>query len=252
MRNVIICEGSTDLVLIQYFMEKANGWSLKDERDNERILEHSGHFEFQFFHNFTKDDNELTIGETGGCSRITKSFASVLEMTKHTSSKEDIFDNIVIICDRDEKNAIEEFDSSFSGCFSEFGIFCTNSIENDTWLNCSTKNSRGDMVDFRVLLLIIPFEETGALETFLLNAISDDDSYDRHIISESNAFVDTVDTDERYLSKRRYKTKAKFDVYFSIRTPLEQFRQRREILRGIPWEEYENVQKSFRKLKELG
>jgi len=49
-----------------------------------------------------------------------------------------------------------------------------------------------------------------------------------------------------------YMEKAKFDVYFSIRTPLEQFNQRREILRGVPWENYEDVQNSFRKLKELG
>ena len=58
--------------------------------------------------------------------------------------------------------------------------------------------------------------------------------------------------ESRYLTKRRYKTKAKFDVYFSIRTPLEHFNQRREILRSVSWENYEDVQNSFKKLKELG
>ena len=69
MRSVIICEGSTDLVLIQYFMEKVNEWTLKDDRMTERRLERSGLFEFQFLHNFVKGDHELTIGETGGCPK---------------------------------------------------------------------------------------------------------------------------------------------------------------------------------------
>lgn len=27
MKSIIICEGGTDLALIQYFMEKAHGWA---------------------------------------------------------------------------------------------------------------------------------------------------------------------------------------------------------------------------------
>lgn len=252
MRSVIICEGSTDLVLVQYFMEKANGWTLKEDRKTERKLERGGLFSFQFLHNFYKDEAELTIGETGGCANIIGSFSMVLEGNRQSSSIEEVFDNVVVICDRDEKNMVEEFDSRFADCFTDLGISCTESIENDVWLHCSTKNARGDSISFRVLLLVIPFEETGALETFLLNAISDSDNYDKYIIDECNEFVDTVDNEEKYLTKRRYKTKAKFDVYFSIRTPLEQFRQRREILRGVSWEEYETIQTSFVKLKELG
>jgi len=62
MKSVIICEGSTDLVLIQYYMEKANGWNLKENREDERKLERSGILGFQFLHNFSKGGNELTIG----------------------------------------------------------------------------------------------------------------------------------------------------------------------------------------------
>jgi len=99
MKSVIICEGSTDLVLIQYYMEKANGWKLKENREVERKLERSGLFGFQFLHNFVKGDNELTIGETGGCSKIIGSFGKVLERNRQSSSMEDIYSNIVVICD---------------------------------------------------------------------------------------------------------------------------------------------------------
>ena len=71
------------------------------------------------------------------------------------------------------------------------------------------------------------------------------------MIDEINTFVENIDKEERYLRKRRHKTKAKFDVYFSIRTPLDQFVERRNILKSIPWEEYEEIQNSFRKLNQI-
>lgn len=100
-------------------------------------------------------------------------------------------------------------------------------------------------------MLLIPFDGQGALETFLLNAIADSDAYDKQIIEECKLFVESVDPERRYLKKRRYITKAKFDVYFSIRTALEQFKERRNILRNVPWEDYLLVQECFSKLEEL-
>lgn len=125
------------------------------------------------------------------------------------------------------------------------------SIDNDEWIYVKGLNGRQIEINFRILLLIIPFEENGALETFLLKAISNNDSYDKKIVDQSNDFVDIIDNEGRYLNKRRYKTKAKFDVYFSIRTPLEQFSERRNILRNISWEDYEEIQDSFKKLSEI-
>ena len=86
-------------------------------------------------------------------------------------------------------------------------------------------NSYGRNVGFRFLLLVIPFEENGAMETFLLNAIDEEDVYDKKIIQQCIEFVDNVDLERRYLTNRRYITKAKFDTYFSIRTPAQQFNE---------------------------
>ena len=82
------------------------------------------------------------------------------------------------------------------------------------------------------MILVIPFEETGAMETFLLNAISQNNSYDAGIIGNCNTFVSNIDKEKRYLTKRRYITKAKFDVYFSVRTAAEQFMERQNILKN--------------------
>ena len=101
-------------------------------------------------------------------------------------------------------------------------------------------------------MLVIPFDENGALETFLLNSVSKQDVYDAEVIRKGNAFVDNADPNSRYLTYRGLRTKAKFDVYFSIRTPAKQFRMRQDILKDVPWEEYENVQEVFKELKRLG
>lgn len=103
----------------------------------------------------------------------------------------------------------------------------------------------------KILVLVIPFEETGALETFLLKAIGKQSEYDKNIILKGNDFVDSVDPDKRYLTSRRYITKAKFDVYFSIRTPSAFFVERQNILKGIEWEKYMEIQECFEKLGEL-
>jgi hypothetical protein len=60
-----------------------------------------------------------------------------------------------------------------------------------------------------------------------------------------------VDKKKKYLNKRRYIKKAKFDVYFSVRTAAEQFVERQNILKNIPWENYTAIQESFEKLGDL-
>lgn len=43
----------------------------------------------------------------------------------------------------------------------------------------------------------------------------------------------------------------KFDVYFSIRTAADQFTERQNILKNIPWEQYTHIQTVFQHLSEL-
>lgn len=89
------------------------------------------------------------------------------------------------------------------------------------------------------------------METFLLNCISQKEEYDAKIIRKSKEFVNSVDKENRYLSKRRYITKAEFDVYFSIRTSADQFIERQNILKNIEWENYVKIQEDFKKLEKL-
>ena len=243
MKSIILCEGGTDLTLIQYFMEKVNGWKYHSNRPKLFDLEQQKRFK--------KEDKILEIGATGGCSEIPKCFSKILNSQRIGSNSEERYENIVIITDNDEIDTFDNMKTTLEKLFNKYSITVENNIANDSWINCTCENGAQDIINFRVLLLIIPFEEEGALETFLLKAIASNDKYDNEIIEKGNDFVETVDPEKRYLTKRRYVTKSKLDVYFSIRTSVEQFAERQSILKSINWEEYEYIQDSFKKLREL-
>ena len=245
MRNIIICEGSTDYALLQYFMRTAYGW----EDSKVAILGNDSHFAMK--RTLQKNGNTLTIAGAGGCSKIPSCVERVLEVNNISQSTEESFQKIVIIIDRDEVGTEEAFIEKLNACLDSQSVQIVEDIENDKWIKGHYRNSRGKKIEFLLLLLVIPFETTGALETFLLEAIAQKDVYDANIIAQCNSFIDNIDPQERYLNKRRYKTKAKFDVFFSVRTAVSQFVERQNILKNIDWENYFEVQESFKKLEEL-
>ena len=89
------------------------------------------------------------------------------------------------------------------------------------------------------------------METFLLDAISNEDEYDADLIKRGKDFVNDADPEKRYLHRRRDVVKAYFDVYFSIRTSATQFNERQNILKNVNWEDYSKIQKDFKLLGEL-
>lgn len=245
MRSIIICEGSTDYALLQYYLRKAYGWN--DSREN--TLRDSTRF--KMVRTLCKKHDTVSIGGAGGSNRIIPCLEQILEINRISAQPEESFDRVVIITDRDEWQTENEVKEQLMHSLQEKEITSEGPVEHNSWLTCSCENGRGREISFRILLLVIPFESTGALETFLLDAIAEKDEYDRRIIEKCRNFVDVIDPDRRYLHKRRYMTKAKFDVYFSVRTAAEQFVERQNILRNVEWEKYNKIQSSFGKLEEL-
>lgn len=197
-----------------------------------------------------KDDNTVSIIGCGGCNRLIPCLNYEL-MLNSVSALGEAYDKIVIITDRDEVLTEQEFSEQIEYQIKVYNGKYSGLITNNEWMEFSFINGYGDELKTKLLMLVIPFEETGAMETFLLNAIAEQDEYDKYIINQCNAFVDNVDNQRKYLNKRRYITKAKFDVYFSVRTSVEQFNERRNIIKNVAWEKYPLIQNSFDKLGEL-
>ena len=244
MRSVILCEGSTDFVLLQYYMRKVHGWEYK-KNDNVLIKGYKARKCV-----LKKERSELNIIGCGGCSRIPEGLQFILD-SNSLSAEDEAYDRIVIITDRDEVETESEFETIIATELGKQQIEWKDDILNDKWIDFHYENGQGDNCNAKLLLLVIPFEDTGAMETFLLDAVGKSNPYDAKIISDCNQFVDNVDNQKKYLNKRRYITKAKFDVYFSVRTAAEQFVERQNILKNIPWEDYAEIQNSFKKLDDL-
>ena len=228
-------------------MRNACQWE-DDKEKQSKIFKLNGQKSRKLFHG----EHVLTIASVGGCSRLIEGLQQTLNRNRFASvDSKDMFDHIVVVTDRDEIGTEEDFIEKVHKLFQDEMIHYVGNICNNQWVTCEMENNMGESMCFSLLLMLLPFEENGAMETFLLNAIAQADSYDREIIEKCNAFVDCADPERRYLSKRRLITKAKFDAYFSIRTSAEQFTERHNILKNIKWENYTALQKDFILLTEL-
>lgn len=243
MKSIIICEGYTDCILLQYFLRKAYEW---EDGGRDQHLEST----FKTMRVLKKAKDIVKIGGCGGCTEILSKLSFVLEMNHISADNEPEFAQIVVITDRDEQHTEQDFINDMTAVLAEKNIR-SEQIKNDQWCEGTYYNGRGKELSVKLLLLVIPFSGTGALETFLLDAISADNAYDAGIISSCRRFVDHIDPAKKYLSQRRYVTKAKFNVYFSVRTAEEQFVERQNVLMHVDWERYGEIQKGFQKLREL-
>lgn len=243
MKSIIICEGPTDSVLMQYYMRTVNGWNEGQESKNK-----PKEFEKSWSRDFQKNGNTLRIICAGGCSRMPLLLSKILDNNCLAAAESEVYSKIVYLTDNDEEQTKEDVFSSLKETCNTVTDFANNA-----WSSIKFENDRINEVEVKLLPLVIPFSEQGAIETFLLEAIRDGDEYDASVINRGNKLVDDIasDSDKKYLKHRRDITKAKFNVFFSIAAPAEQFTQRQDILKNINWEQYETIRKCFAELRKL-
>ena len=245
MNSVLICEGPTDFVLLQYYMRKVHAWEDAGRRGSIIYANNRSR-------DFIRGNDILTIMSSGGCSNLVNAFENVLIKNQESrQNPNEVINKVAIITDHDEIGTESSFIEKINSKLNEYNATPSPAISNNKWTKISMNTSTGIQINFELLVMVIPFAETGALETFLLNAVSASDPYDAQIITKGKAFVQNADPQSKYLTKRCYKTKAEFDAYFCIRTASEQFTERQNILKGIPWEDYPKIQEDFKLLGNL-
>lgn len=248
MKSIIICEGETDFVFLQHFMIKVNGWKNKKNSKESPNPSFISKIENSFSRDFFKGSNMLTIISCGGCENIKTVFEEIIRKNQNEISDDERYLKIVVLTDNDEPNVEAKIVSELNNVSENAA-----QITNNKWTDLTFVDATKNQFNTKLLLLIIPFDENGALETFLLNSISKNDSYDAEIIKKAKIFVDNADPQSKYLNHRGFVTKAKLYAYFSVRIEptVNQFKQRQDIIKSIPWEEYENIRECFKELKKL-
>ncbi|MBQ4601299.1 MAG: hypothetical protein IJB24_00430 [Clostridia bacterium] len=244
MTRIILCEGETDLVLISYYLERTKGWvytgnpkGLKlnfTEQDNKAAC------------NYRNNNDELLICAVGGKDNFGNFFNENLKKPILRSTAGETEYKIALVTDRDDVT-IKEIEHSISEQLSPI----VNNIGNNIWKTNRIDADLGAKVTIEFLLLVIPKESTGVLETVLMEALSQD-KYDANIIEKCGQFVTNIKPDaDRYIHENRLQLKAQLGVAFSIFNPEKTFSLFKERLVSVRWEDSPNLAKCFEKLVEI-
>lgn len=241
MNKLILCEGKTDAILLSYYLEKSCGWTHRNAPKSLAIKADEIKGESAYW--YRKEDESLLICGVGGISNFGSFFKEKILPTMVDTSA---FSKIAVVTDRDDREEQSILDS-FRALFRPI---ITN-VANDTWVSNSYENSykQEAFVDF--ILVTIPADKEGALETLLLEAISENE-YDKTIVNRSMAYVDEIQPiAAEYIRKNRLKLKACLGVTWAIQYPEKIFSFIDEQIRSVKWEESQVLAQCFQQLTSI-
>lgn len=237
--SIVLCEGETDQALIGCYLEKTNHWKYEKTKEGNLFPKESI--------NWFKDPRGMKKGiwAVGG-----DDFCSAVDKVFMREKQDHIIDKLVVVTDHDDQFAETDRVSMISETIkarlslSEELVLTVNN-----WSEISFTNSFGK-VSMEALYLLVPAEETGALETFMLDALSEQNIDKEHVISESRRFVREFKS-ESYLKHRRDKIKAELGVSMSVFNPDRVFTTMKELIDSVDWSQFVVTHKQFGLLKSI-
>lgn len=226
MNKLILCEGKTDAILLSYYLRDVQGWMPCRKAKQQFIISvEEKHGESAYW--YKQNDDYLLICGVGGKDNFKSFFVSKI---KNAIIDSNVFAKIAIVTDRDDREETEIINEMLQA----FRPVVTN-IEHNIWQDNEYQDSFGIKQKLSFLLLVIPMDKEGALETLLLDAISENE-YDRKIVERSTKFVEDIEPDaKKYIGRARLKLKARLGVTWAIQSPGKEFNFIDEQIRSVSW-----------------
>lgn len=239
MKTLILCEGSSDAILLGYYLQRVASWKhAKAPKSSIIKVDKNESAEW-----YVRDDDKLLICGVGGNSCFGSFFENRI---KNPQILQNEFEKIAIVCDRDNKTT----DEIIASLLSDFGGFI-HELGDREWKNTMYQDSFKMQQVVSVLLLTIPVEKEGALETLLMDAIGEKPE-DKAIVERCQSFVDEmVPIATQYLTSRRLQLKSKLSVIWAIQSPQKVFKFIDEQLQSVEWENSSVLRSCFRELLEI-
>ncbi|WP_099191958.1 DUF3226 domain-containing protein [Tepidibacter mesophilus] len=246
MRSILLCEGKTDAIILSYYLGKVKGWNY--HRDNKKKLNIPVRNKDTEEVNWYKlNDDLLSIWAVGGKDNFDYAISKIIDINK-IANEEDVFNKIIILRDRDNFENDEDISNDLDKSFSDKECFLN--LKNNEWIDGIYKNEFDDEMSVKCLTLIIPFDKKGALETFLLDAISELGDEEKVLINRCKSFINDFNL-TKYLNTERLRVKGELSTTLAVMYPDKVFTTIDNMLRNISWEKYKSVQESFKKLEEI-
>lgn len=249
MKSVILCEGKTDAILLSLYLERVSGWLYHKPSKQDALptlpLRGDAGEEANWYH--VNREQHLVIWAVGGQSELPRGITEILSYNTRVATEE-AFSQLIILTDRDTNETDAPILQSFTEHMTTNGL--TAELENNKWVPGAYISGFEEQATLNVLTLIVPFEEQGALETFLLNALAERTDDDTAVVAAARKFVDELKSD-KYLPSNRLRLKAKLATAFAIFSPERVFTDQRTLLNGIPWESYKTIREGFHLLEQI-
>lgn len=242
VKGLILCEGETDQVLISSYLEQVEGWRFFRYKNSpfpeDRVA---------WYKKPDPDGAILGVWQVGG-----HDFAEPIRKIFRREKLEAGVERVAVVTDHDDEDAeTGRLDEVFRTICEEAEMcFENGGFEAGRWYSFPVKNGFGDdSIDAAYLL--VPKAEIGALETFMLDALSEQDESKREVVDRAREFVDNFKSDV-YLQRRREKTKAKLGVSLAVFSPDKVFTTMEELIDSVNWGDFELSHKQFALLREIG
>ena len=156
------------------------------------------------------------------------------------------FSRIALVLDRDEKEVL-----SVEAHASSVLKPVVTTMRNNEWISNAYKDAyeMDQMID--ALLVVIPTEHQGALETLMMDSIAED-PYDAVIVKKAGEFVEEMKpVASKYIDGRRKEIKAHLGVTWAIQYPEKVFKLMNEQIQSVEWEKSEVLRECFEQLIEI-
>lgn len=244
MNSIILCEGFDDIFFVGYYLFKTNTWTIEKNRKISDLydfpdIKHRN----QAIEVYGKGDNTISIWCVGGKDSYEQSFKFMQKINEQFPQEG--FQQVFLLCDRDNSE-IEDCLTIIEETMKKYGL-AVGKLNNNV-PNQFQYEVEGDIYNFCVIPIIIPFDETGALETVLLKAIEETGEVDSFIVHEGKKYIDgllNMGVQKKYLKHDRLVLKAKFSSVISVTNPDRSTALFNALLMSNPWEEKESIKEHF-------
>jgi hypothetical protein len=241
MNKIILCEGETDAILLSYFLGKVAGWQFC-KKPPVNIAIKADAFE-QSVNWYENGDDRLLICCVGGKDNMSSFFKRKVFRPIVDAGA---FSRVAAVLDRDNKE-IESIEDHASAIFRPV----IAKMINNQWVENKYTDAYGTEQKIEGLLVVIPTEHEGALETVMLDSISED-PYDEAIVDKASMFVKEMRTiAAKYISSDRKELKARLGVTWAVQYPEKVFKLINEQIRSVAWENSEVLKSCFAQLVKI-
>jgi len=252
MRSLLLCEGSDDAYVIGYYLYGASEqkWKRNNKtKFSENYLLSKVTSKNESIDIYEKDEDVLAIWGIGGKDNFTKPFKTISNICQEHPG--DGIDQLFIFLDRDE--------SDISHCLKKLEADMSAVGLNVPRLKNSQENvmqfqSEEESYGMKIIPIIIPFDEHGALENVLLNGLASEDEESKCVVEKAKNYVRCFyksDIRKRYLSNERLKTKAQFSAAIAITNPDHSTKRFDQLLTAHEWYDNESVKNHFKMINKL-